>query len=305
MKWVRRLILAAIVVAVLFQIFIVGAAFYGAGQMQVRRSPNEYRTLGSNPRSALGLAYEDVTFKAEDGKTLRGWFVPSAATSDVGVVTVHGLGANREEFMPDAKMLHDAGYSVLMFDCRGHGTSDGDGRTLSLGVREHRDVEAAVAYLKQNRGMKRVAVQGCSQGAVSAIEAAAEDKSIDGVIAEASFASLYEIMTVGTNRARPDLKPWFVAMMTDIAVWKMGGRGLAGPVDAVAQIAPRPVLLMQGSDDEVVPPNDVQVLYDHAREPKSIWIGDGAGHCQLRRKYPEQYRQHIMDFLTKYFPVSK
>ena len=305
MKWVRRLILAIIVVVVLFQIFIVGVAFYGAGQMQVRRSANERRTLKRDPRSAFGLAYEDVTFKAEDGETLRGWFVPASGPADVGVVTVHGLSANREEFMADAKMLHDAGYAVLMFDCRGHGTSDGDGRTLSLGVREHRDVEAAVAYLKQNRGMKRIVALGCSQGAVSSIEAAAEDKDIDGVIAQASFASLYEIMTVGTSRARPDLKPWFVAMMTDMAVWRMGGRGLDGPIDAVGKISPRPVLLMQGSADELVPPGDVQVLYDHAREPKSIWIGEGARHCQLERTYPDQYREHVLDFMNKYFPVSK
>ena len=304
MKWVRRLIVAALAAVAMLTILIVGAAFYGAGEMQIRRFENEHRTLRNDPRSELGLDYEDVTFKAEDGKTLRGWLVPSMGNGDVGVVTVHGLSANREEFMPDAKILHDAGYSVLMFDCRDHGTSDGDGRTLSLGVREHRDVESAVAYLK-HRGMKRVVALGCSQGAVSSIEAAAEDNDIDGVIAQASFTSLYEILTVATHQKRPDLKPWFVAMMTDIAVWRMGGRGLDGPLDAVAKIAPRPVLLMQGSADELVPPGDVQILYDHAREPKSIWIGAGAGHCELHRKYPEQYRQHIVDFMSKYFPLSK
>jgi uncharacterized protein len=77
---------------------------------------------------------------------------------------------------------------------------------------------------------------------------------------------------------------------------------MPGPIDAVAQIAPRPVLLMQGSADDTVPPNDVQALFAQAREPKSIWIGEGAGHCQLSEKYPEQYRQHVLDFLTRYFP---
>jgi fermentation-respiration switch protein FrsA (DUF1100 family) len=94
-------------------------------------------------------------------------------------------------------------------------------------------------------------------------------------------------------------------MMNWIAVWRMGGHGMPGPLDAIGQIAPRPILLMQGSADDTVPPNDVQVLFDHAREPKSIWIGEGAGHCQLREKYQQQYRQHVLDFLTRDFPISK
>jgi alpha-beta hydrolase superfamily lysophospholipase len=304
MKWVRRILLFALAGFALLAIFIVGAAFYGAGKMITRTSSDENRIIQGNPETALGLAYEDVSFKAEDGETLRGWFVP-AASADVGVVTVHGLGANRLEFLRDAKTLHDSGYAVLMFDCRGHGMSDGSGRILRLGIWEHRDVEAAAAYLKQSRGIKRVIVFGCSQGAASAIEAAAEDKDIDAVIAEASILSPRDILTVATRRARPDLAPGSVAMMTWIAVWRMGGRGMPGPIDAITQIAPRPVLLMQGSADEAVPPNDVRVLFDQALEPKWIWVGEGAGHCELREKYPQQYRQHVIDFLTRYFPISK
>jgi uncharacterized protein len=303
MKWIRRILLFVLAGFALIAMFFVGAAYYGAGKIIIRTSSDGHRIIHGNPETALGLAYEDVSFKAEDGETLRGWFVPAA--SDVGVVTVHGLGANRLEFLRDAKALHDSGYAVLMFDCRGHGMSDGSGRILRLGIWEHRDVEAAVAYLKQSRGIRRVIVLGCSQGAASAIEAAAEDKDIDGVIAEASILSPRDILTVATRRARPDLASGFVAMMTWIAVWRMGGRGMPGPIDAITQIAPRPVLLMQGSADDTVPPNDVRVLFDRAREPKSIWIGEGAGHCQLREKYPQQYRQHVIDFLTRYSPISK
>jgi len=59
------------------------------------------------------------------------------------VVTVHGLGANRLEFLHEAKMLHDAGYAVLCSTAAVNGMSDGSGRILRLGIWEHRDVEAA------------------------------------------------------------------------------------------------------------------------------------------------------------------
>jgi fermentation-respiration switch protein FrsA (DUF1100 family) len=59
---------------------------------------------------------------------------------------------------------------------------------------------------------------------------------------------------------------------------------------------------MQGSGDDTVPPNDVRALFDQAREPKSIWIGEGAGHCQLREKFPHQYRQTRDRFPDALFP---
>jgi hypothetical protein len=107
MKWVKRILLFALVGFALIVMFIVGAAYYGAERIITRTSSNEQRVIDGNPETALGLGYEDVSFKAEDGETLRGWFVP-AASADVGVVTVHGLGANRLEFLSDAKMLHEA-----------------------------------------------------------------------------------------------------------------------------------------------------------------------------------------------------
>src|SRR3954463_11229166 len=81
----------------------------------------------------VGLEYEDVTFPSEDGTPLEGWFIP-AAGSDKVVVANHprwfnraGLPSHLEpwrslggaagndfevNFVPDYKILHDAGYHV-------------------------------------------------------------------------------------------------------------------------------------------------------------------------------------------------
>jgi hypothetical protein len=90
---------------------------------------------------------------------------------------------NRAEFLPQLKFLHEAGYPVLMFDCHDQGEAPGNAG-ISIGVREHRDVEAAVRYMKRPWSIARVAVFECSQGAASAIEAGAENRDIDAVIAE-------------------------------------------------------------------------------------------------------------------------
>jgi alpha-beta hydrolase superfamily lysophospholipase len=300
--WARRLTVAIVGVLVLLVTFLVGAAFWGAGQASYPAWLPQYRKLRSNPKLAYGYDYQDVNFLADDGGVLRGWFVPGRPGARVGVMTVHGAGGNREEFMAELRMLHEAGYPVLMFDCREQGESDGHRRGISLGVREHRDVESAVRYFKNNYGLNKVVAFGCSQGAASSILAAAEDRNVDGVIAEASFLRIEELAKFNIQHLRPDLPISYVDLIAYFVAWRMGARGAPGPVDVIGAIAPRPVLLMQGNADNEVPPHDAEALYQRAREPKSIWIGEGAGHCELRERYPDRYRQHVMAFLQEHFP---
>src|SRR5690348_154076 len=300
MRWARIIVVAAVVLGMLFAALLFWAAWYGAGQMMHPPWMRESATITSNPRLRYAYQYDDVEFATEGGAILRGWYVPSPHPTDAAVVTVHGAGGNREEFIGELKWLHEAGYPVLMFDCRGHGQSDWQGRGISLGVREHRDVESAVRYVKQGRGAKRVAVFGCSQGAASSILAGAEDRDIDAVIAEASFAEPDEVLEVNLSRARPDLSAWFVNLTSELAVWRMGGRGAPGPADVIAKIAPRPVMIMQGGADVMVPPRDGQLLYARARQPKTFWLGDGAQHCGMAQQYPDQYPQRVLAFLIQY-----
>lgn len=289
-------------IAIALAVLVVGTAVWGSGLLMRPPWMAKTRQLGPDPKSAFGIEYEDVQFAAAGGAMLRGWFVAGKSKS-AGVVTVHGAGANRSEFMPEMKMLHDAGYPVLMFDCEGQGMSDGR-RIITLGARERRDVEAGVSWMKHERGIQRAAVFGCSQGAASSIEAAADDPQIDGVIAEASFLEPVEVLDFDVSHVRPDLSPWFVHFMDQIAVWRMGASATPGPIDIVGRIAPRPVLLMQGGADRMVPPHDVQALYDRAGEPRQLWIGAGAHHCGLRALYPDEYRDRVMNFLRKYFPLD-
>ena len=95
-----------------------------------------------------------------------------------------------------AKIFNEAGYNCLLFDFRGHGESGG-GYT-SFGLREKRDVLAAVNYVRQRAAdmpwidPQRVVVFGVGMGAVAAMTAATEDPHISAVIADTPFQSLDE-----------------------------------------------------------------------------------------------------------------
>ncbi|MBX2865739.1 MAG: alpha/beta hydrolase [Leptolyngbyaceae cyanobacterium MAG.088] len=108
-----------------------------------------------------GLDYEDIEFKARDGVTLRGWLINGG--KDRVIVQSHfGVQCNRGgwspkgkgpikpwkediKFLRQAKYLSEHGYSVLMYDLRGHGESDlGTIPWVSWGPEEAKDVIAAV-----------------------------------------------------------------------------------------------------------------------------------------------------------------
>ncbi|MEM6987075.1 MAG: alpha/beta hydrolase [Pseudomonadota bacterium] len=111
-----------------------------------------------------GLAFEDVEFTAVDGTRLRGWLLHGG--DDKVVVQSHfGVQCNRGGWSPEgkgpikpwkhdiaflrqARFLVDSGYSVLMYDMRGHGESDlGPIPWVSWGPEEAKDVIAAVDFV--------------------------------------------------------------------------------------------------------------------------------------------------------------
>jgi len=88
----------------------------------------------------FGLAYEDVTFQANDGVTLSGWLV-RGGTDKIVIQTHFGVQCSRSGYTPEGKgrprmwsedipflkhinWLVDHGYSVLAYDFRNHGASD-------------------------------------------------------------------------------------------------------------------------------------------------------------------------------------
>ncbi len=249
-----------------------------------------------DPERDLGLAYENVEFAAEDGTTLRGWWVPAEPSSGRAVITTHGGASDRRDFLRHVPFLHDASWDVLLFDCREHGRSDNLGRGISIGFRESRDVSSAVAWAR-GRGASVVAVLGTSQGGSSAIIAGARDPAIDAVIAENPVASVLEVLQGTIHMQRLWVPEILIGLMRDVAVWRFGASGRWEAIDVVAEVSPRPLLLMHGTADGVVPPRHSELLFARAREPKQLWRAEGADHMRLFNRHPEEYAERVLAFL--------
>lgn len=200
-----------------------------------------------------------------------------------GVVLCHGFpaGAGRaatagQTFPQLADRIADElGFVALSFNFRGCGTSDGD---FSLAGWLD-DVRAAVAHLSSRPGVRGVWVAGTDCGGALAVCAAATDKRIGGAAvlgAPADFAewSGNPRRFLDHARAMETIKdPSFPA---SVDAWTGEFRELR-PADAARSLAPRPLLVIHGREDDVIPTIDARVLAESHGAAELRFLA-GAGH---------------------------
>jgi pimeloyl-ACP methyl ester carboxylesterase len=246
----------------------------------------------------VGLAYEDVSFKSvDDGLTLRGWFLPSPGGDRV-IILVHGINCNKLALgaatLDLASSLVGHGYDVLMFDLRGHGESDGN--MVSGGYYEKRDLKGAVEYVR-HRGLRQVGVLGFSLGAATSLFAAAEDNDIRAVVSDSSYADLFDV--IGPKFSQRTRMPRVLLHPILFVIKIMFGVNFeaVNPVDSVAVISPRPILFIQGTEDDAVSVADASRLLRTSHNPRNqLWIVPGAGHTKSYATSPDEYTNKICAF---------
>ncbi len=256
-------------------------------------------TLAS-PRSPaeFELPFEEISFKAVDGLTLRGWWIP-AEGSQRAVIFLHGQGGSMDPDLPNVPSLHAAGFNVLMFDFRAHGRSEG--KVSTIGYLERMDLLGAVQFLQQ-KDMLRIGVLGFSMGGIVAMLTVPLCDGIDAVVTDSGPAWLRHALGVWATEHRvPFWLARFLAWLTYFATSLRLGANLFEfePVYWVGKIAPRPILFIQGDQDQYVPPRDFEALFAAAGQGKEAWRVTGAGHCVIASQYPEEFRQRIVSFFTQ------
>ena len=205
-----------------------------------------------------GVAGETVRLATRRGRRLAGWWLPGERRGTV--VITHGWGANRELMLPVARPLQAAGWNVLLFDARNHGDSDAD--TFSSMPRFAEDTDAALAWLRARPGMRDapVALLGHSVGAAAVLLAASRRDDVSAVVSLSAFAHPDGMMRRWLAAKRLPFFPlgWYVLRYVELVI---GHRFDAiAPVNTLPRVR-RPVLLVHGRDDGVIPPSDAEWLH--------------------------------------------
>lgn len=203
-----------------------------------------------------------------DGLTLKGWHCRTNNGRKGTVVYLHGIADNRGSAIGAIDRLLPLGFDVVAYDARAHGDSGGDRSTY--GFYEKRDLQRVLDQLPIDGAI----LIGHSLGAAIALQAAAIEPRIRGVVAASTFSDL---RTVATERAfyfpTWSLGPAFKRAEHD-------GQFIVdevSPVLAARQISV-PVLLIHGENDRDTKRSHSERVFDALRAPKELLIVKGAGH---------------------------
>lgn len=234
--------LAALPVALLLFQFVLVPVTPAVGG--TNPAPTE---VGNRTPAYLDLPFTEAAFTTADGVPLSGWYIPS--TNGAAVAVLHGSGSTRSGVLDQAAVLAGHGYGVLLYDDRGHGRSGGAG--MDFGWWGDRDVAAAVSYLESRPDVEpgRIGVLGLSMGGEQAINAAATDSRIRAVVAEGVQPKL----PADTVQRPPGLEG-LTERAVDVISFAAARLLTRAPTplpqrDAVAAMAPRPLLLIAGEGE--------------------------------------------------------
>jgi len=65
-----------------------------------------------------------------------------------------------------------------------------------------------------------------------------------------------------------------------------------------------PVLLIAGTEDRHTTSNETAQMFSVAREPKELWLVDGAAHEDLHLAAPDEYKSRVLGFLNQHLSVQ-
>ena len=248
---------------------------------------------------AIGPGHQEVTFRTVDGLALRGWFFPVA--SDRAAILVHGKDGNRadsDNLQRVARILIRGGYSLLLFDLRGHGESEGD--RFSLGLHERKDVAAAVDHLVA-RGfpIRRIALVGESMGAGTVIQTLALRPDIGAIVADSAYADGRTIVEDAgpSDTGLPGIFTPGILLGAKLLVGL--DADLVDPEGIVRSRPDRAFLFIHCDGDGVVLPKHAErLLAASANGATELWLARDCGHVGALARHPAEYERRLLAFLA-------
>lgn len=278
----------------LVAIIALCAVVLGVGLLLTAPAPS---IVGAPP---IDLDAEPVEFESASGATIRGWFI-AGQPGGGAVILLHGVRSNRLQMVARARLLRSAGFSILLFDFQTHGESTG--ARITYGHLEGRDTAAAVDLVRRRLPGEKIGIIGSSLGGAAALLAPIR-LAVDALVLEAVYP---DIGTATANRvsvvlgaqlgaivSKPLARLFALLMSPILRVTTADLR----PIDRVAEIG-APVLMLVGTGDSRTTVAETGMMFARAREPKFLWLVEGAGHVDLEAFAPDEYRQRVLPFLLE------
>lgn len=303
MIWI---VLAALAAFILLAVFVTAfvcyrMAFY-AKPSEVAQFPEGeiyepfYPAMERWAKETKALPQERVSIQSFDGLTLYGTYYEFAPGAPVELM-FHGYrGSAQRDLSGGVQRCFKLGRSCLLVDQRCSGESGG--RTITFGIREHKDCLAWVDFLVERFGMDvKIILTGVSMGAATVLMAAGKPlpENVLGVLADCSYTTPKDIIqkVIGDMGLPRMLSYPFVKLGAKV----YGGFDLEeySPMEAMKTCSV-PVIFFHGEDDQYVPCRMSRRLYRACGSRKMLVTIPGAGHGLSYPVGKERYLEPALEF---------
>jgi uncharacterized protein len=226
-----------------------------------------------------------VAFKSDKLNIYGELYIPEERKTPMpALVLCHGMPAAKYDpqergWAVTAERFCSEGFISLIYNSRGAGLSEGNFDMAGWA----NDLTEAVNFLYSlgEIDKRKVFLLGSSAGAATCVYIGAQDKRAAGVV---TWACPGHFSFVKDNLAAATIQHFRqIGIIKDanfppsVEKWAEDFDKL-GAINWIDKISPRPLLMIHGDADDVVPPEHAKILFAKAKEPKELMIIPGAGH---------------------------
>ncbi len=248
--------------------------------------------------SGLGTRVEAVRIAAADGEILAGWYAPPEDDNGTVILVLHGTGGDRTSSLAHARVLHDAGFGVLVYDQRALGESSGE--RASVGLYDKRDITPILDWLvsQKHANPEKIGGVGLSLGAHILIGAAPDELRMSAIWSDG--LGINTIADLPPQVSNSEKFMTFIEGQTNWVTELYLGEKLVPVKQLIPRIAPRPLMLVAGE----LEPYETQFNREYESllgKNGHVWIVASAGHVGGLSAEPEIYSHRMVDFFKEAF----
>lgn len=272
----RWITLAALTVAAL-----AGCATLDTQQRQWIFQPAR-ETWWAGAQAAEGMTPVWIDFQSKESGAaaqLNGLWLPNEDPDAPVLLYLHGARWDVTGSAQRVRRMGSLGFAVLAIDYRGFGKSTDKGAdTLPSEARAYEDARVAWDWIGREHPRQRRYIFGHSLGSAIAVHLATEVDDANGLIIEGSFTSIPDVF---------QSMAWGWLPLTGLITQRF---------DALSRIdkVKVPLLVVHGSDDQLIRPELARALYERARGPKRFELVEGGSHHNTNALGQAQYGEALL-----------
>ncbi len=302
-----RLLRILMVVFLSLSVLAIAALWYAVYYLPPTKAIEPYRVQSASvvrrfgtavPWRDAGLPVHEFRFMTADSVQLSAWYVPAERPLGT-VIVLHGISSSKEMSWETILSYHKKSYSVVAYDSRAHGASEG--RYATMGYREKYDVSACLEHITKHFSVPGpLLLHGFSMGGAIALQALAVEPRISAAIVEGAFCNLRETMHDYAQQHFGFRLEWLNSIIFHESEKKAQfSIDDVCPERALHEVKV-PVLFIHGMEDEKISCRYAERNYQAlASSNKEIFLVPGGTHLNLGKDSYAEINRRVEGFLER------